>query len=127
MPRHTPDPAEHPRTAAEAVRTFNHTTQHPHRITYPGTAYHAISAFTTLAHRLPQSYEQIATALTALCAAGHLTADHDTPTTHTAAAVAALREAQNHANAMAAALERAHTATNPLGYCGPMNNHDDDL
>ncbi|MFM9446901.1 hypothetical protein [Streptomyces acidiscabies] len=128
MPRRTTDPTEHPREAAEAVRAFNHATQHPHRgIAYPGTAYHAISAFATLAHRLPQSYEQIGAALTALHTAGHLTADHGTPTTHTTAVVTALHEAAKHATAMAAALERAHSAASPLGYCGPTDDTDDDL
>ncbi|MFG2500038.1 hypothetical protein ACGFSB_17730 [Streptomyces sp. NPDC048441] len=70
------------RHAAEAIREFNHAT-YPRRdaasaIAYPGTAYHVIGAFVSLAQRLPQSLDQTAEALDAMDASGHLTADHGT-------------------------------------------------
>ncbi|WP_329349393.1 hypothetical protein OG226_17425 [Streptomyces sp. NBC_01261] len=125
------DPVQHPRKAAEAVRAFNHATRwasggHP-GIAYPGTVYRAVGAFATLAYRLPQAFDQIGTALADLHTAGHLTADHGTPTEHAMAVSEALREAEQHATAMAAALERAHNASSPLGYSGPIDDTDDDL
>lgn len=96
-------------------------------LAYPGTIYRTLAAFATLAHRLPQAFDQTGTALADLHQAGHLTADHGTPTQHTDAVSVALREAEQHATAMTAALERAHSAANPLGYCGPIDDTDDDL
>ncbi|WP_055516102.1 hypothetical protein [Streptomyces ossamyceticus] len=123
------EPNECPRKAAEAVRAFNHATQRTRDrrpgIAYPGTVYRAIGAFGTLAHRLPQAFDQIGTALADLYTAGHLTADHGTPTEHALAVSEALREAETHATAMAEALERAHSASSPLGYSGPIDDTDD--
>ncbi|MEU0134923.1 hypothetical protein ABZ172_13010 [Streptomyces sp. NPDC006296] len=124
----TSNPARHPAKAADALRTFNHATL-PGRpvpaLAYPGTIYNAIGSFATLAHRLPQALDHIALALADLHQAGHLTADHGTPTQHTTTAVAALREAERLATALTDALERAHIASSPLGYCGPMPEDDD--
>ncbi|MEN8650372.1 hypothetical protein ABCR94_06960 [Streptomyces sp. 21So2-11] len=130
MSTHKTDPTRYPQNGAEAVRSFNRATL-PTRhgnpgLAYPGQMCRAIGGFESLAHRLPQSFDQIAMALADLHHAGHLTADHGTPTQHTEAAVAALHEAEQHARAMNEALERAHCATNPLGYCGPMNDDPDD-
>ncbi|MFD9954298.1 hypothetical protein [[Kitasatospora] papulosa] len=128
MTTHTSNPARHPAKAADALRTFNHATL-PGRpapaLAYPGTIYNAIGSFATLAHRLPQALDHIALALADLRQAGHLTADHGTPTQHTTTAVAALREAERLATALTDALERAHSASSPLGYCGPMPEDDD--
>ncbi|MCX4590876.1 hypothetical protein OG819_14250 [Streptomyces sp. NBC_01549] len=124
------DPVRHPRTAADAVRAFNHATlstfgKDP-QLAYPGTIYRTLAAFTTLARGLPQAFDQTGTALARLHQTGHLTADHGTPTQHADAVSVALREAEHHATAMAQALERAHSASGPLGYCGPINNDTDD-
>jgi hypothetical protein len=125
------DPVQYPRKAAEAVRAYNHVTlptlNARFGLAYPGTVYQAIGAFTSLAHRLPQSFDQIGRALADLHKAGHLTADHGTPTEHADATSVALREAERHATAMAEALERAHSASSPLGYSGPVDDADDDL
>ncbi|MEV7481504.1 hypothetical protein [Streptomyces halstedii] len=130
MTARTTDPARHPAKAADAIRAFNHATL-PTRsgpgIAYPGTVYNTVGAMATLAHRLPQALDHIALALADLHKAGHLTADHGTPTQHTTTAVASLREAEHLAGALTEALERAHAATGPLGYCGPMPEDDDDL
>lgn len=128
MTNRNTDPTVHPRKAAEAVRAFNHATvRHGQQgITYPGTVYSAIGAFATLAHRLPQAFDQIGTALADLHTVGHLTADYGTPTQHADAVSVALREAEQHATAMAEALERAHSASSPLGYCGPIDDDTDD-
>ncbi|WP_405695446.1 hypothetical protein [Streptomyces sp. NBC_01185] len=124
------DPAQYPAKAADALRLFNHATL-PKRdgagIAYPGTAYRAIGNLATLSHRLPQALDHIAVGLTGLHKAGHLTADHGAPATHTAAAVKALRRAEELAIELTKALERAHTATGPLGYGGQSDNTDDDL
>ncbi|MFJ7046911.1 hypothetical protein ACIQVC_26460 [Streptomyces sp. NPDC101112] len=123
------DPTERPRKAAEAVRAFNHATQRTRDsrpgIAYPGTVYRAIGAFGTLAHRLPQAFDQIGTALADLHTAGHLTADHGSVTEHALAVSEALREAERHATAMAETLERAHSASSTLGYSGPIDDTDD--
>ncbi|MGW0597763.1 hypothetical protein ACWD11_11535 [Streptomyces sp. NPDC002776] len=125
------DPTEYPREAAEVVRAFNHATQRTRDrrpgIAYPGAVYRAIGAFGTLAHRLPQAFDQIGTAVADIHTAGHLTADYGTPTEHAASVSEALREAEQHATAMAEALERAHRAANPLGYSGPIDDTDDYL
>ncbi|MEV7481893.1 hypothetical protein [Streptomyces halstedii] len=130
MTARTTDPARHPAKAADALRTFNHATL-PTRsgpgIAYPGTVYNTIGAMATLAHRLPQALDHIALALADLHKAGHLTADHGTPTQHTTNAMAALREAEHLAGALTEALERAHNSAGPLGYCGPLPEDDDDL
>lgn len=124
------DPVARASKAADAVRAFNHATL-PTRtgpvIAYPGTMYNAIGSFASLAHRLPQAFDHIAIALADLHKAGHLTADHGTPTQHATSAVAALRDAERLALALTEALERAHNASSPLGYCGPINDTDDDL
>jgi hypothetical protein len=124
--RHNTDPTEHPRKAAEAVRSFNHATRWASGgrpgIAYPGTVYRAVGAFATLAYRLPQAFDQIGTALANLHKGGHLTADHGTSTEHAIAVSEALREAEQHATAMAQALERAHNASSPLGYSGPLDD-----
>lgn len=124
------DPLRHPRKAAEAIRAFNHETL-PNltgpAIDYPSTVCDVIGAFSTLAHRLPQALDHIAVALVDLDQAGYLTADHGTPTQHTTTAVTALREAERLAVALTEALERAHNASSPLGYDGPIDYTDDDL
>ncbi|MEW2546562.1 hypothetical protein AB0910_12415 [Streptomyces sp. NPDC047002] len=131
MTHNTTDLAHYPRQAAEEIRAFNHATLpfHPRYdgIRYPGTAYRAIGALKTLAERLPQSFDQTSTALAELLTAGHLTADYATPTEHVAATRHALREAEQHATALAASLNQAHNASSPLGYQGPLDNTDDDL
>ncbi|MFD9861253.1 hypothetical protein [Streptomyces alboflavus] len=120
------DPVKHPQRAADAVRAFNHTTLRSRdgsgELAYPGTVYRTVAAFASLAYRLPQAFDQIGMALADLHQAGHLTADHGTPTQHAVATSAALREAEQHATAMAEALTRAHSACSPLGYCGPTND-----
>ncbi|MEE1806414.1 hypothetical protein [Streptomyces sp. BE133] len=123
------DPVRHPCKAADAIRAFNHATL-PTRsgrpgIAYPGTVYNAIGAMATLAHRLPQALDHIAIALADLHKTRHLTADHGTPTQHATTVAKALREAEHHATAMTEALERAHNASSPLGYCGPIDDADD--
>ncbi|MFJ2818310.1 hypothetical protein [Streptomyces sp. NPDC087294] len=129
MTRNT-DPVRYPRTAADAVHAFNHTTLigagRP-ALAYPGTLHRTVDGFASLAIRLPQAFDQIGLALASLYQSGHLTADHGTPTEHAGAAAMALRDAEHHANAMALCLQRAWTATNPLGWNGPLNDHDDDL
>lgn len=124
------DPVTHPSKAAEAVRAFNHATLPTPggpAIAYPGTAYDAIGSFASLAHRLPQAFDQIGIALADLHKAGHLTADHGTPTEHATATAAALRYAERLATALTEALEHAHNAASPLGYSGPLDDTDDDL
>ncbi|WP_328440573.1 hypothetical protein OHA71_32805 [Streptomyces sp. NBC_00444] len=129
MTHHTTDPADHPRKAAEAVRSFNHATLFGRDgrpgLKYPITAYHVIGAFKALAERLPQSFDQTGMALADLLKAGYLAADYGTPTEHVAATWDALREAEHHATALAAALARAHSASSPLGYSGPIDDADD--
>ncbi|MFD9880553.1 hypothetical protein ACFWZT_03680 [Streptomyces alboflavus] len=123
------DPVKHPQKAADAVRAFNHATMRNRdgsgELAYPGTVYRTVAAFASLAYRLPQAFDQIGVALTGLHQAGHLTADHGTPTEHAHATSAALREAEQHATAMAEALQRAHSACSPLGYRGPLTDTDD--
>ncbi|MEV8318889.1 hypothetical protein AB0Q95_32510 [Streptomyces sp. NPDC059900] len=128
MPDKHVEPVTLLRDAAEAVREFNHLTfptrQNPGGLAYPPEAYRAIGALKALSQRLPQAFEQIVRALTVPHERGYVTADYGTPETHIATASAALQEAHDLAHALAAALERAHTATSPLGYSGPITDTD---
>lgn len=131
MPRKHADPVDLLRDAAEAIREFNHLTfptrQNPGGLAYSPDAYRAIGALKTLSQRLPQAFEQIDRALSVLHGRGYVTADYGTPDHHIATASAALQDAHDHAHALAAALERAHTATSPLGYSGPITDTDTDV
>ncbi|WP_428953311.1 hypothetical protein [Streptomyces sp. cg35] len=122
----TTDPVQLVRDAAESVRVFNHRTfpggDRPGLVSAP-EAYRVLGALTTLIERLPQSFEQIEQALNAHHRRGHVSADHGTPAQHIAAAGAALTQAEDHARDLAAALNRAWSATNPLGHTGPLRNH----
>ncbi|WP_327656227.1 hypothetical protein [Streptomyces sp. NBC_00483] len=121
----TTDPVQLARDAAESVRSFNHRTfptrQNPGLVSAP-TAYSVLGAFKALADRLPQSFEQIAHALNTHLQAGHIAADYGTPAEHVAAAASALQEAEDHAYALADALSRAWSATNPLSHTGPLTD-----
>ncbi|MEV6755812.1 hypothetical protein [Streptomyces sp. NPDC051214] len=125
------DPVDLLRDAAEAIREFNHLTfptrENPSGLAYPPEAYRAIGALKALSQRLPQAFEQIERALTVLNGRGYVSADYGTPENHIVTAGAALQESQDHAHALAAALEHAHTATSPLGYSGPITHTDADV
>ncbi|MFE6889974.1 hypothetical protein [Streptomyces sp. NPDC057694] len=128
MPNKPIDPVDLIRDAAEAVRTFNHRTfpgaDRPGLVSVP-EAYRVLGALTALAERLPQSFEQIDHALNAHYRRGHVSADYGTPAQHIATATASLREAEDYARGLAAALNRAWSATNPLGHTGPLTDADD--
>ena len=128
MPKKPVDPVALIRDAAEAVRIFNHRTfpggDRPGVVSAP-EAYRVLGALTVLAERLPQSFEQIDHALNAPYRRGHVSADHGTAAHHIATAGTALTEAEDHARALAAALNRAWSATNPLGHTGPLSGADD--
>lgn len=117
------------RAAADALRHFNHATiphhSTPAAIAYPGTAYHVIGTFGTLARRLPQALYQTAEAIGTMDKSGYLTADHGLPAVHVVDTLTALRDAVDAANALTDALERAHSSMSPLGWSGPLP--DDDL
>ncbi|MFJ8926497.1 hypothetical protein ACIRLA_07985 [Streptomyces sp. NPDC102364] len=121
----TTDPVQLAKDAAESLRAFNHRTfpggDRPGLASAP-EAYRVLGALTALAERLPQALDQIDYALKAHHRLGHITADHGTAAEHTATAGTALLDAENHACALRAALNRAWSATNPLGHTGPIPN-----
>lgn len=121
----TLDPVQIVRYAAESLREFNHCTfpggDRPGLASAP-EAYRVLGALTALVERLPQAFEQIDYALNAHHKSGHVSADHGTATEHIAAAGAALRDAEDHARGLTAALNRAWSATNPLGHTGPLTD-----
>lgn len=102
-------------TAAEAIRSVNHSTKN---IEYPGDVYSTVANLKILAQRLPQTFEQLGGRLTQLGHDGHLRiepgrgdlADAQEET------YAALRDAIDAAHALDAALNRAHSALGPIGY-----------
>ncbi|MFI8792263.1 hypothetical protein [Streptomyces sp. NPDC055105] len=125
----TTDPVQLVRDAAESVRVFNHRTfpggDRPGLVSAP-EAYRVLGALTALAERLPQSFEQIGYALNAHHGLGHISADYGTAAEHIATAGASLREAEDYARGLTAALNRAWSATNPLGHTGPLTDTDDE-
>ncbi|MCX4827847.1 MULTISPECIES: hypothetical protein [unclassified Streptomyces] len=119
----TTDPVQLVRDAAESLRAFNHRTfpggDRPGLASVP-EAYRVLGALTALVERLPQAFEQIDYALNTHHRLGHVSADYGTTTEHVTAASASLHEAEDYARGLTAALNRAWSATNPLGHTGPI-------
>ncbi|MCM2419006.1 hypothetical protein [Streptomyces sp. RKAG293] len=115
----TPQDSAH--TAAEAVRAYNHAT-FPGNLLYPVQAYHSVASFKVMAQRLPQSFDQTSRALNRLHADGTLTADYGRVADHVGEAVAALAEASRYAGMLANALDQAHNALSPIGFCDDIDN-----
>lgn len=75
-----------------------------------------MAALKQLTQRLPQTFTQLGGFLESQRAAGHLSADHDTPNEHTAVVHHALTDAATAAETLTSALDRAHNALAPLGH-----------
>lgn len=101
--------------AAEAIRSVNHTTG---TLKLPGDIYTTVANLKTLAQRLPQAYQQIASQLTRLGHHGHLRIDpgHGDVSDAQDQAYQAMYEAVLAAQVMEEALGRAHSALGPIGY-----------
>jgi hypothetical protein len=114
----TKTPADLAFSAAELVRALNHATLAPGRDgwEYPGDAYDVIGGLDQTAGGMSQALEQVWTLLSGLVADGHVRSDRGTPDEDLSAARAALDDARAAADQLAAALGRAHSATNPLGW-----------
>ncbi|RFU83269.1 hypothetical protein DY218_28595 [Streptomyces triticagri] len=113
------NPERYPAAAAEEIRKFNHATLRPELgagLAYPGQAYQAVASLKMLVRGLPQTFEQIGHALTALEKSGHLTADVGQVDEHAGETRAALASAAIVATTLADFLDHAHTALSPLGY-----------
>ncbi|MFI1183439.1 hypothetical protein ACH4UT_28360 [Streptomyces sp. NPDC020799] len=123
------NPEKYPAVAAEEIRKFNHATlirTAGGGLRYPGQAYHAVADLKALTQRLPQSFDQISTALANLSDHGHLTADFGQVEDHVAEARSALASAAMVAVTLSEFLDHAHSAVSPLGYSGPLPDTDDE-
>jgi hypothetical protein len=104
--------------AAEAVRGLNHATLAPGAYPYPGDIYCVIGELLALAQRLPQAFNQAASALEGMDAAGHVRdvtdPDHTGPTA--AEVRAGLHTAARVAATLAGHLTLAHNAAGRLAY-----------
>ncbi|HET6636813.1 MAG TPA: hypothetical protein VFH77_17490 [Streptomyces sp.] len=110
-------PDHHASRAADQVRAFNHATV----VTddgwqYPGHSYHAIGCLAHLARMLPQAIEQAALPVERTHKDGRILVDGGgDPAQAVQSLRQALAAAVTSANALAAALDQAHTASSPMG------------
>ncbi|MHC0431491.1 hypothetical protein ACX6XY_15035 [Streptomyces sp. O3] len=122
------NPEKYPAAAAEEIRKFNHATLSPKPgtgLSYPGQTYHAVASLKMLVRALPQSFDQIRHALTALENSGHLTADFGDVEDHAAQARSALASAAIVARTLTDFLDHTHNAVSPLGYSGLVDESEE--
>jgi hypothetical protein len=114
----TKTPTQHADTAAEAIRALNHATQLAKGgLTYPGDAYSTLANLKSLAHQLPQAFQQINDFITRLESDGHLRSDRGRDSAEEVAAVTAgLTMAIQDAETLAEHLDDVHSALAPLAY-----------
>ncbi|MFD8034681.1 hypothetical protein ACFV3F_39310 [Streptomyces sp. NPDC059717] len=111
-------PATFAEAAAEAIRGLNHLTRAPRTDwQYPGDAYATVASLATLTFRLPQAFAQIAQFIERLAREDHIrSAKGSDGADDVAAAIAALRKAQDNAEVLAEHLDATHSALGPLAY-----------
>ncbi|MDI3389640.1 hypothetical protein QIS99_26135 [Streptomyces sp. B-S-A8] len=124
-------PAELAAQAADAIRGLNHATQaFKGQLAYPGDAYEVVGPLARLAHRLPQSFDQLNELLHKLTETGAVTADYGSAEDQILEARSALASSALIALTLADHLDRAHQALAPLGYSpaddAPGVDHDCD-
>ena len=96
------------RTAAEAIRGLNWTTNSPAGLDQPSTAYDIIGALSLAASRLPQLITQVSAYLSRALGGGQLGHDlGEDPAAATGAAAVFLRDARMSAAALAGDLDAA--------------------
>jgi hypothetical protein len=101
-------PAALARTAAEAVRTLNHTTLGGDGLEQPSDAYEVLGELSTAASRIPQLLGQVGTWLAAALAAGQLGCDDGTdPAAAVSGAWLFISDARASAASLARDLEHA--------------------
>ncbi|MDI3406059.1 hypothetical protein [Streptomyces cavernicola] len=110
-------PAELAEQAAQAIRNLNHATlPGKDQLAYPGDAYETVGPLARLAHRLPQSLDQLTEFLRKLTESGAVTADYGSAEEQLLEARSALASSALIALTLAEHLDRAHEALAPLGY-----------
>jgi hypothetical protein len=127
---------EHAHDADQAIRAINHLTFNTGALPYPSDAWLLLGHLSTLAARLPQAFDQIATQVRAWHRDGLIGIDPGTrfanePLLAVATAAIALTDhATTAANQLTQALNTAHDALAYAHYTGPCDqcdcsNHDD--
>lgn len=119
---------EHGDDAAAAIRAINHLTDHSTSLPFPSDAYRLLGELETMAARLPQALDQVATLITRRQADGLIGIDPGTryaghPDWAVDDAVAGLRAAAAAAGQLRDALEQAR---HPLAYAhhtGPTDEN----
>lgn len=112
----TPNPADHARGVAEAVRELNHATL-PTRVgdgwEYPADAYDVIGALDQAAGGIPQALDQVRALLARFAVDGILRSTRDVGT-DLPDAYRALDQAQQATRQLQTALSRTHAALSAL-------------
>lgn len=110
--------------AKEAIHALNYATlpwdNYP-GLEYPSDAYDAVGSLVAMAGMLPQALNQLGKYVDRETAAGRIEIYEETVTPEAAAATLdlALADAQSAAVDLLRALNRAHSATSRMAYCGP--------
>jgi hypothetical protein len=112
-------PADNARTAAEAVRSLNHTTLSTSAAgwEYPSDAYDVVGALDEMAMRLPQALDQVAKLVERLAAHDHISSDRGgdgAEDVHTA--LRGLEWARADAEQLHSRLSAVHSALSPLAW-----------
>lgn len=114
MPR--PEPRQHARDAAAAIRELNHTTLSLESMPYAGEVSATVLALIELVDRLPQALDQLEAGLLSLERRGQIRLDHDADLRgEVAAAVKGLRDARTGLGGVSKALGEASA---PLFHMG---------
>lgn len=117
MSRNVPEPARVLSDAAEQVRAFNHTSMSAGADwQYPSHSYDALGNLAHLARMLPQAIEQATRPVMRTYEHGRVRIDNGGDADAKVAELVKAREdAHAYAAALAAAVQRMHNATSPMG------------
>lgn len=110
-------PASLADAAANAVRALNHATLGRQADwEYPGDAYSVVANLSAMSMGLPQAIDQIRGLIDHLDTQGNLHSDKNTLATDLALTYRGLDQAKAAAEALYAALNRAHSGLGPIAY-----------
>ncbi|MFJ7497861.1 hypothetical protein ACIQZB_43615 [Streptomyces sp. NPDC097727] len=110
-------PADLAGAAADAVRALNHATLGRQADwEYPGDAYSVVANLSQMAMTLPQAIDQVRSLVEFLNAHDNLRSDKGTLDDDLAETFGGLGDAKTAAEALYAALSRAHSGLGPIGY-----------
>jgi hypothetical protein len=110
-------PAQLADTAADAVRGLNHATLvRQADWEYPGDVYSVVANLSQMAMTLPQAIDQVQSLVEFLNAHDNLRSDRGTLEDDLTQTFGSLADAKAAAEALYAALNRAHSSLGPIGY-----------